>query len=66
MKRFYIAALAVALLSSATMAGQEKKDTSTVDPKPSFAGFVTNGFWDNWELSIGGGTGAALFGKQNL
>ena len=65
MKRFYIAALAVALLSSVTMTGQEKKDTSAVDPKPSFAGFVTNGFWDNWELSVGGGIGAALFGNEN-
>ena len=26
-----------------------------VAKKPSFKGFVTNGFWDNWELSIGGG-----------
>ena len=65
MKRFYIAAIAVALLSSVTMTGQEKKDTSAVDPKPSFAGFVTNGFWDNWELSVGGGIGAALFGNEN-
>lgn len=23
--------------------------------KPSIAGFVSNGFWDNWEVSIGGG-----------
>lgn len=26
-----------------------------VAKKPSFKGFVTNGFWDNWELSVGGG-----------
>lgn len=26
-----------------------------VAKKPSFKGFVTNGFWDNWELSLGGG-----------
>ena len=25
--------------------------------KPSFAGFVSNGFWDNWEMSLGGGVG---------
>lgn len=23
--------------------------------KPSFKGFVSNGFWDNWEVSVGGG-----------
>ena len=26
-----------------------------VAKKPSWKGFVTNGFWDNWELSVGGG-----------
>ena len=66
MKRFYLVTLAVTLLSVTTLLAQEKKDTSVVDPKPSVAGFVTNKFWDNWEISIGGGTGAALFGKQNL
>ena len=65
MKRFYLAALAAALLSVSSLAAQEKADTSAVDPKPSFAGFVTNGFWDNWEISIGGGTGLALFNKEN-
>lgn len=30
---------------------QEKE----VAKKPSFKGFVNNGFWDNWEVSIGGG-----------
>ena len=66
MKRFYLVTLTVTLLSATTLLAQEKKDTSAVDPKPSVAGFVTNKFWDNWEISIGGGTGAALFGKQNL
>ena len=26
-----------------------------VAKKPSFKGFVNNGFWDNWEVSLGGG-----------
>ena len=65
MKRIYLAAIAVALLSVSTLAAQEKEDTSAVDPKPSFAGFVTNKFADNWEISINGGTGVALFGKTN-
>lgn len=65
MKRFYLAALAAALLSVSSLAAQEKADTSAVDPKPSFAGFVTNGFWDNWEISVNGGVGAALFNKRN-
>lgn len=30
---------------------QEKE----VAKKPSFKGFVNNGFWDNWEVSVGGG-----------
>ena len=33
--------------------------------KPSFAGFVSNGFWDNWELSVGGGVGTALSNGSN-
>ena len=60
MKRFYLVTLAVTLLSVTTLLAQEKKDTSVVDPKPSVAGFVTNKFWDNWEISIGGGTLADL------
>ena len=65
MKRFYLAALAAALLSVSSLTAQEKEDTTAVNPKPSFAGFVTNKFWDNWEISINGGTGAALFSKTN-
>ena len=65
MKRFYLAALAAALLSVSSLTAQEKEDTTAVTPKPSFAGFVTNKFWDNWEISINGGTGAALFSKTN-
>ena len=33
--------------------------------KPSFAGFVSNGFWDNWEMSLGGGVGTALTNGSN-
>lgn len=33
--------------------------------KPSFAGFVTNGFWDNWEISLGAGTGTAFSNGSN-
>ncbi len=42
-----------------------------VAKKPSFKGFVNNGFWDNWELSIGGGMnyvaydGFGLSGQKN-
>lgn len=28
--------------------------------KPSFSGFVSNGFWDNWELSLGAGAGITV------
>lgn len=34
--------------------------------KPSFAGFVSNGFWDNWEISAGAGAGTALSNGTNL
>lgn len=34
--------------------------------KPSFAGFVSNGFWDNWEVSFGLGTGTAFSNGGNI
>ena len=34
--------------------------------KPSFAGFVSNGFWDNWEISAGLGAGTAFSNGSNL
>ena len=34
--------------------------------KPSFSGFVTNGFWDNWEISAGLGGGTAFSNGGNL
>lgn len=33
--------------------------------KPSCAGFVSNGFWDNWELSAGIGVGTAISTGKN-
>ncbi len=36
-----------------------------VPKKPSFKGFETNGFWDNWELSVGGGPATALSSGDN-
>lgn len=52
---------------AATVTAQE---TKPVPKKPSNAGFVSNGFWDNWELSIGAGVGTAFtelpdFGKKS-
>lgn len=34
--------------------------------KPSFSGFVTNGFWDNWEIAIGAGSGTAFSNGDNI
>lgn len=34
--------------------------------RPSFKGFQTNGFWDNWEISIGGGINGAKGGDKQL
>jgi outer membrane protein OmpA-like peptidoglycan-associated protein len=67
MKKIYLAAIAVALLSSSALMAQDfvKDSTSAVDPKPSFKGFVSNKFWDNWEISIGGGVGTAMNGGND-
>ena len=35
----------------------EVQDVQAVSKYPSVRGFVSNGFWDNWELSFGGAAG---------
>lgn len=45
--------LACSAFALGAMAGEMPK-------KPSVAGFVSNGFWDNWEISVGAGIGTAL------
>jgi outer membrane protein OmpA-like peptidoglycan-associated protein len=38
--------------------------TENVPQKPSWKGFVTNGFWDNWFLSVGAG-GKVYYGPSD-
>ena len=38
----------------------------SVSPKPRFGGFVTNGLWDNWEISAGVGAGTAFSNGSNI
>lgn len=58
MKNVYL--IAVLTLLSATVALAQEQEEAQVDKKPSCSGFVTNKFWDNWEISVGGGTGTVL------
>ena len=58
MKKFlFTIALAVVALSAFA---QEQE----VDPKPSHANFVTNKFWDNWEIGAGAGVQTWFFGDK--
>lgn len=58
MKRFlFTIALVVAALSAFA---QEQE----VEPKPSHANFVTNKFWDNWEIGAGAGVQTWFFGDN--
>lgn len=57
MKRFFLT-FALAVFALAASAGETPK-------RPSCAGFVTNGFWDNWEISVGGGVGTAISNGNN-
>lgn len=58
MKRFlFTIALVVAALSAFA---QEQE----VEPKPSHANFVTNKFWDNWEIGAGAGVQTWFFGDS--
>ena len=58
MKKIYLTFL-IAAFASATWAQDTPK-------KPSFTGFVSNGFWDNWEISVGAGAGTAFSNGSNL
>lgn len=57
MKKFYSTILLLAFASAAWAQETPKK--------PSWSGFVSNGFWDNWEISVGAGTGTALSNGTN-
>ncbi|HIZ87881.1 MAG TPA: OmpA family protein [Candidatus Coprenecus pullistercoris] len=69
MKKFYIAAALVAalFLSSSALTAADGKDSQKADEDryPSFKGFVTNKFWDNWEISLNFGTGFSAYSSGN-
>lgn len=58
MKKLFLSFVLVAFATSAVWAEDMPK-------KPSFKGFVSNGFWDNWEVSAGLGAGTALSNNGN-
>lgn len=57
MKKFFLTFALVAFAATAWAEDAPKK--------PSFAGFVSNGFWDNWEISAGVGAGTAFSNGAN-
>lgn len=59
MKKLFFTIVLAAFATTAVWAEDTPK-------KPSFAGFVTNGFWDNWEISAGVGVGTALTNGGNM
>lgn len=59
MKKLFLTFVLAAFASSAVWAEDMPK-------KPSFAGFVSNGFWDNWEVSAGAGVGTAMSNNGNI
>ncbi len=58
MKKFFLFIACAALVGTAGAAEPAKK--------PSFSGFVNNGFWDNWEISAGVGAGTAFSNGTNF
>ncbi len=57
MKKVYLVAMLSLLFATVSFAQEEG---ATTVKKPSWSGFVTNKFWDNWEISVGAGTGTAF------
>lgn len=58
MKKIILSIALLAFASAVMAEGTEKK--------PSCAGFVSNGFWSNWEISAGAGVGTAVSNGKNL
>ena len=68
MKKFYLTTFVlVFLLSALSLRAGDGKDTlnAEISPYPSFKGFVTNKFWDNWEISLNFGTGFSVYSSNN-
>ena len=61
MKRICLATLVLSLFSVAALSAAETDSVKVVDKYPSFKGFMTNKFWDNWEISANVGTGSAMY-----
>ena len=51
----------IALVIAALSAFAQQQE---VEPKPSHANFVTNKFWDNWEIGAGVGVQTWFFGDN--
>ena len=51
----------IALMVTALSAFAQQQE---VEPKPSHANFVTNKFWDNWEIGAGAGVQTWFFGDN--
>ncbi len=62
MKKVYLVAMLSLLFATVSFAQEEG---ATTVKKPSWSGFVTNKFWDNWEISVDGGTGTAFTNKPD-
>lgn len=66
MKKFLLATLLLSFFSVVALSAAETDTTkAAVDKYPSFKGFMTNKFWDNWELSASVGTGFAIYSGGN-
>ncbi len=59
MKKLILTFVLVAFAASASFAQED------MPKRPSVKGFVSNGFWDNWEISVGAGIGTAFTNSGN-
>lgn len=64
MKTLFLS-LACMLFATSLPAQTQGVVTQENQHKKSIAGFETNGFWDNWEISVSGGAGTAFIGSDN-
>lgn len=57
--------LACMLFATSVWAQTETAVPQPQEKKKSIAGFETNGFWDNWEISASAGAGSAFISRNN-
>ena len=65
MKKIIFTTVTAVLLAASSVLAFAQDETAVPEKYPSFSGFKSNKFWDNWEISADFGTGFSVFSSRN-